>query len=524
MLVAKEITPRGIGMLAKGWSAKATDYSSNVWMMDEKQTYQELLWNAHAGLALCLAFRMDNTPLKSRPVNFPLQGLLSKGHRVHISYKLAELQLRIIYDYCYTKIGMNAGDKGNKLNGWFPKLVTLGCTFTALILFSRADQKGLLNYSRADIVVSYLLLCGAIIMEISSIFIVISSVGKYFNVVQSDFCCEEVGDIIFNIVSLFHPESRPQWSQNLAQYNLIRGCIEVKRARGDGCCALRLRRIMNMVGIKHDTWTNVEISHELKKLVLDKLILVAGRIHVDVWDISKFTGQWAKLDLQSNQQERSSTLVRLITKNIERPGFLSSVLTWHIVTDICFFLDDKLGSCNDSPSSTTASRELSNYVMYLCAEHGIMSGNDGHILLENFQEFIRDSLRSYRESLDESVVIKYITSKIRHIADEHWQPRHLVDVEPVLILALQLAEELLMIKEAGDRWGVIINVWMEMLSFMAFHCGADFHIKNLSTGGEFITHVKVLIYNLDFPYSTYVPENEEEPNHPGQVSNDLEHT
>jgi hypothetical protein len=141
MLVAKEITPRGIGMLAKGWSAKATDYSSNVWMMDEKQTYQELLWNAHAGLALCLAFLMDNTPLKSRPVNFPLQGLLSKGHRVHISYKLAELQLRIIYDYCYTKIGMNAGDKGNKLNGWFPKLVTLGCTFTALILFSRADQR-----------------------------------------------------------------------------------------------------------------------------------------------------------------------------------------------------------------------------------------------------------------------------------------------------------------------------------------------------------------------------------------------
>jgi hypothetical protein len=100
------------------------------------------------------------------------------------------------------------------------------------------------------------------------------------------------------------------------------------------------------------------------------------------------------------------------------------------VTDICFFLDDKL-DCNDSPSCRTPSRELSNYVMYLCSEHGILSGNDGHILLKKFQEFILDSLRSYKESLDESVVVKYITGKVREIADEHignlvsWSPLNL---------------------------------------------------------------------------------------------------
>ncbi|KAM0908073.1 hypothetical protein ACQ4PT_015705 [Festuca glaucescens] len=297
------------------------------------------------------------------------------------------------------------GDKGNRLNGWFPKLVTLASTFTALVLFSRADQKGLLNYSRADVIVSYLLLCGAIIMEMASIFIVISSVGKYFNVVQdeefsSNHCCKKESDIIFSIVKLVHPESRPQWSQKLPQYNLIRGCIKVKSGAGSGV----LIRIMNVVGIKHDAWTNAEISHELKKFVLDKLLQVASRIHEDVWDISKFTGQWAKLELQNKRQERSSTLLRLFAKSIERPGFFSSVLTWHIVTDICFFLDDKL-DCNDSPSYRTPSKELSNYVMYLCAEHGIMSGNDGHILLKKFQEFILDSLRSYKESLDESVVV-----------------------------------------------------------------------------------------------------------------------
>lgn len=101
-------------------------------------------------------------------------------------------------------------------------------------------------------------------MEIQSIFIVISSVGnralvgKYFNAVQFDHCCKKEGDIniIFSIVRLVHPESRPQLSQKLPQYNLIRGCIKVKRGASCGVLA----RIMNVVGIKHDAWTNAEIS------------------------------------------------------------------------------------------------------------------------------------------------------------------------------------------------------------------------------------------------------------------------
>jgi hypothetical protein len=38
---------------------------------------------------------------------------------------------------------------------------------------------------------------------------------------------------------------------------------------------------------------------------------------------------------------------------------------------------------------------------------------------------------------------------------------------------------------------------MEMLCYMAVHMApAGFHTKRLSMGGEFITHVKVLMYNL----------------------------
>ncbi|TVU20530.1 hypothetical protein EJB05_36743 [Eragrostis curvula] len=444
MHAAKQITPgsSNISLLYKGVSSKPEDLFPGHWVKVEK-SYARTWMYADNTVSDCLAFLMDKKPLLPRPQEFPfqLEGFLSDDQRVHIHYKLPELQLRLLYDFFYTKLGA----------------------------------------------------------IIASLFIYISSVGT------------GRGEIFFTMATTVHPESRPHWSQKLAQYNLIGGCIEVKRA-ANGLGGV-LRGLMHVAGINQGTWTHAEVSHELKRLVLDKLADVACRIHEDLWDGSKFTGQWAKLELRSKKQgTSSSTLLRLLARSIEHPSFISSVLTWHIATDICFFDEDHLDCNDDSPSSRTPSWELSNYVMFLCAEDGIMSGNDGQILLESAREFIHYYLRSYQESLDATTaVVRHIAGIIAHEA----RPQELVPVEPALILALQLVQELRMMK-ASDRWGIIINVWMEMLCYMSFHCGPDFHIKHLSTGGEFITHVKALIHNLDLPYSMSVPENDEEPSNPGQ--------
>lgn len=39
-----------------------------------------------------------------------------------------------------------------------------------------------------------------------------------------------------------------------------------------------------------------------------------------------------------------------------------------------------------------------------------------------------------------------------------------------------------------------------MLCFLAQNCEAAFHIKNLTTGGEFVTHVRVLSIILGIPF------------------------
>lgn len=62
------------------------------------------------------------------------------------------------------------------VNSGIERLVTFGATSAALALFLNADLDGLFSdLSRADVMVSYVLLIGAVALDLSSILMVISS-------------------------------------------------------------------------------------------------------------------------------------------------------------------------------------------------------------------------------------------------------------------------------------------------------------------------------------------------------------
>ncbi|KAF0888957.1 hypothetical protein E2562_020175 [Oryza meyeriana var. granulata] len=65
---------------------------------------------------------------------------------------------------------------------------------------------------------------------------------------------------------------------------------------------------------------------------------------------------------------------------------------------------------------------------------------------------------------------------------------------PVMPRAREVAKVLIGINGEAHRWGLIADVWAEMLYYIAPRCGAAFHYEHLSTGGEFITHLVVLMH------------------------------
>jgi hypothetical protein len=168
--------------------------------------------------------------------------LQSSEDPVYIAYKLVDINLSLTYDYLYTKFGSRfreiiPGLDLGPVCSTIHRLVAFVLTCVALVLFRRVD---LSKCNGVDVVASYVLLVGAIILEVSAIFMgFISSYWSHM-VVEGAWnclcCCCCCGSVCFRsyfrgfewssgvleyVLSRLHPENRGQWSGNLAQYNLI---------------------------------------------------------------------------------------------------------------------------------------------------------------------------------------------------------------------------------------------------------------------------------------------------------------
>lgn len=65
----------------------------------------------------------------------------------------------------------------------------------------------------------------------------------------------------------------------------------------------------------------------------------------------------------------------------------------------------------------------------------------------------------------------------------------------MLFDACRIATELRS-KYSEQKWLIISGVWVEILAYAACHCRGTEHAKQLRKGGEFLTHVWLLMAHL----------------------------
>uniref|UniRef100_A0A452XKL0 DUF4220 domain-containing protein n=1 Tax=Aegilops tauschii subsp. strangulata TaxID=200361 RepID=A0A452XKL0_AEGTS len=191
---------------------------------------------------------------------------LKSDEGVNLAYKFAETQLSLIYDFFYTKFG--------SLDGVLHRLTILIINSTALSLFvlhhkggKRRSEAVKYYYRVADVAISYILLVGAVALEISSILMWLMTSYSPSNV-----CTGSRGGhspkIVVSILKRLRPaqgSNRLEWSGKLQQYNLIDEIIQEEKARKEYGW---LKWIMWRMGIKQqdDTTTkHVAISPELHR-------------------------------------------------------------------------------------------------------------------------------------------------------------------------------------------------------------------------------------------------------------------
>uniref|UniRef100_N1QST7 Uncharacterized protein n=1 Tax=Aegilops tauschii TaxID=37682 RepID=N1QST7_AEGTA len=380
-------------------------------------------------------------------------------------------------------------------------------TTIALVLFTLAE-KGHQVHNRVDVTVSYILLIGAIILDVSSAFLSIlsslrSNPHRYLS---------RINMIFLHVIDCIQPTwSRKQWSQKIAQYSMVKR----HTMEDTGGMSYVWQRIVKHfiawgVELLDPSLTHTQVTGDLKEFVLSNLV----RFGISKeYNFANFRGQLAL------QKWRQTALYDSIDGVKDFP---TSILIWHIATDVSYYSGSSSTTSTDCDGSKKKmSRELSNYIMYLVFKCGIMltsnsqlvhnkvHGEMEKVLADQWSKMVNhgeeDVMKVFEGTKHEQPTLKVNENHGRAVNTDSATSSDLKKLleraaeaiySPVLPHASKVAQELMGIVDEGGRWDLIAAVWLEMLLYIAPRCGGAFYYQHLCTGGEFITHILLLMRSL----------------------------
>uniref|UniRef100_A0ACD5ZKM6 Uncharacterized protein n=1 Tax=Avena sativa TaxID=4498 RepID=A0ACD5ZKM6_AVESA len=424
-------------------------------------------------------------------------------------YGVAEVQLFLMHDVFYSK-----AEFIHSWPGYCIRISSLLSIVAAFILFSLLGEKH--GYRAADVVTSYILLGGALILETTSFLRAMCSIWIYTRVstdkklgsVSGFKSCVTVtiarlARIPFQFRSCVrtmcamcrgggHVASGYYWSGSMGQHNFIDMCTDSKKSRGS--------KISRWIG-REDWWNT---------LVYTSSVPVSR-------DISRLLEQYLKastsISLESPRHIHNS-LGRVALNRIpglhEELGWLmhmevdQSILVWHIATDV--YLDWYRGVHDQPHKLAQVILALSNYMMFLLAVRPYMLPNNAsrqayiHIC-----ETVSRLDHRYREQKDLCRLLQEKGNQIILMSRSDEDPGRVEDVlfERACQLATRLIGKDMEIPDV-DIMEVISQVWVEIMCYAAYHCTPESHARQLSNGGEYTTIVALLLQYTKYGTSMLV--------------------
>ncbi|XP_044392404.1 uncharacterized protein [Triticum aestivum] len=408
----------------------------------------------------------------SRQTRFENMLLFYFSNKVELPYKcdmdmydLVEAEISLLYDVFYTKAQVI-----HTWLGYLIRAISLLGTVIAFLLFLLDDSKG--AYSRVGVSISYLLLAGAIILETASV----------FRAVGSTWTCEYL--------------HRQGWDRTnaiiIGQHNVL-----------DYYCPeeAKLTRMINKVTLLKEWWIkvgfsgNTKITVELKQLVLARILrtMTDDSSTWSIWD-SQGRAALAEYGLLENS----------FCFSVEGRSFTDIIHMWQVATDIYLNLNTP-ADMEDGKQLLAAINVLSNYMGFLMLHPSLLptgipldpavsnSVTNGDIIYGISRKELAVQLLSRRD--------RSTTNLSGHLARE----------------LLQKGYDLPMLQ-------VIFGVWVELLCYAAHHSNHISHCKQLGSGGEFLTVIRLVIDHTELfhKYKNYTPPpiNPGHYVHMGEMMND----
>ncbi|WJZ94274.1 hypothetical protein VitviT2T_013148 [Vitis vinifera] len=404
------------------------------------------------------------------------------------AFKVVEMELSFMYDVLYTKATVVYS-----LLGILLRIASFLSTISTLAAFCFFIDRH--EFSNIDINITYLLLFGAIFLEVYAL---IKLILSDWSIVWLSSKKNPLADSIYRAITFFRSvlTSDKRWSRHMAQNNLIDSCLEDKTKFNQVPRFFDMNKFLEKYW--YMTWEKVD---DMKEPIFCWLLEVTNDAG-DRRQLLKHTGDYVT---------RKKGFFETLRWSIIDVEFDHSILLWHIATDLCYPCDVDKSPDTNLKSRCEISKCLSEYMLYLLVMCPFM-------LPKGIGEF------RFRDTCSEAK--RFFQQRRESISNRNEEACRLLlevdtEVEPikvkgdksksVLFEACGLAKKLKSLEmEMGEKWKMVSEVWVEMLCYAASHCGWIQHGQQLRRGGELLTHVCLLMSHLGLSEQFQILEGENE--------------
>ncbi|XP_039158502.1 uncharacterized protein LOC120288525 [Eucalyptus grandis] len=430
------------------------------------------------------------------------------------AFKIVEIELGFMYDLLYTKALLL-----NRAWGIVRCAISLSVPCAVLVFFLLQDRK---DYPKVDVCITFLLISAAILLEVYSVLLAISSDWvDHWRLQRPE------RSAISSAVAFLRTCPQQRWSNSVAQFSLL-GLSIKKRNR-------IFSKYPGLAKLDEKLEKNFCINYKVfKNNIKDWIFRHAMNTVKQLAEDNKL-----KSGLTSLKEEVNEVLKRLnhddLDWSVKGMDFDQSILIWHVATELCHHKDlvERVGKGPEDVTNFKMSKLVSRYMLYLLVLYpSMLPTGIGGLRYEDTsvdaQKFFEDKLAV--SSKKETSIVKWAQNLFEkgehaHASGHSCKKAHKSaeshDLCEVCHLLLQVGTQLPATKIRGgksrsvlfdachlasqlnnsemdfsNKWDLISKVWAKFLIYAACQSKGCEHSESLSRGGELLSHVWLLMGHL----------------------------
>lgn len=423
--------------------------------------------------------------------------------------RILEIELNFFYDFLHTKVVVAHSKLGIISRG-----ISFGLVVAALSLFHIEEKKSLKLF---DVKVTYTLFFGVLGLDMVTHLLWMLSDWTFAK--SQEISTQPRRNLYLRTLEKFLNLKRPRWkdserttpiifkrwSETFLQFNLINYFLKESSSKR------KSRNVIIRIILKISTfifgnvlkYLQIKDFIDLKKNdIIQTRYVSARRLTRELWRFI-FNELKEKSRLVDDPEVANRIIsargdwilrygdfnYRWLKPYVKDVPYDESLLLWHIATELCYNTCEE-GTCdNDDYKNRELSKHLSDYMLYLLYQQPSLMSEVSGIAKQRFNDTCAELQRffcQFEGDLEKycGEILKVVTSvKPVHVKGDR--------SKSVLFDACILAQEIA--KLGPKKWEVTSKVWVEMLLYAASRSRANAHVQQLSTGGELLTFVWLLM-------------------------------